>query len=275
MPELQHAIRSVEAPSQQPAPPVAVSPDWPREALRSFSGELKLFLSTVWGITRHPVLFGDAWFEGRAKALNPIGFVATTASLLGVAAHLTSLALRTSEPSPRSLLAECLGQLGPFLHFAVAGALLHLLLKLLRGARGRLRDTVALALFVGGGPLAILQLFYFATVLILSRGFHLSGPAISAHPSFDMMSDSGLTSGLSLLAYFLVALFWGWLSGAAEGAHRQSRRGWRMALAVTVVQTALMLFFGLVDPPGNYGARAGLFRNPSAPHGFSIEARFD
>ena len=273
------SAKSTERKSAREAAPSADlrSPDWPRDALLAFFHELKLFFSTVWSVTRHPQLFGDAWVRGRANALNPIGFVATSAGLVGVAAHLTTLGLRTNESAPPSLIAEVLGQLGPFLHFAAAGALLHILLKLMRSVRGRLRDTVALALFVGGGPVAIVQLVYFAAVLVLVRGYHLNNAALSAHPVFNFELEDDLSGLLWCFAYSLILVLWMYLTRAVEGVHGLRFNSQRVVLAIIVAETVLMAFFGIVDPPGNYGARIVLHpsNSPSAHYGFMIEPRFD
>src|SRR5437868_2595935 len=91
------------------------SPDWIAKAIRNAGAEVKLVLQTAWGFAKHPGRFASLWVEGRQRALNPLAFLATSATALGV----TRAALAPLFPKSATVAGipgQILDALGPHAH---------------------------------------------------------------------------------------------------------------------------------------------------------------
>src|SRR4051812_5122670 len=146
------------------------SPNWIREAAANAAGELRLFFQTARDFTAHPIRFAVAFTEGRQRAMNPLAFLATSAALLG-GLRLLLRSLAGGADENLSLVTQALDALAPYLHYAVLGSLAHAVFRL-TGARRPLRDSLAMALFAGGGPAALAEVLTALTAL----AFDLSHP---------------------------------------------------------------------------------------------------
>lgn len=224
-------------------PPQPSSPaprDWTGEAWRSAVLELHHFVATAYQFTRRPVRFATSWRAGDDSAMNPIGFLGTAAVFVGTTHQLTMCALGSAPPS--SFYAAIANVLGPYVHYTVLALICHLVLRAAGGKgrregnrRPRTVDSVAFALYAGGGPAAAAECALWIVVLALS-------------PVLPTGSTPWLIAiGLGLaFTVFCAAL-------ATSVSILHEARPWHLMLAFAVAFPLMGLFFGLVDPPGQYG----------------------
>ena len=146
--------------------PRQTAPDWVADAVRAFVRETSLFCRTAIGFSRHPGRFITAWAAGEQHALNPLGFLATSAAILGTARVLALMAMGDQD-SPDSLWIQLLDALGPFAHYLAIGLLCHVVLRLLRvPIKRRATDSAAAALYAGGGPAMAAELVSWLCVIV-------------------------------------------------------------------------------------------------------------
>ena len=230
------------------------APDWPRDAAARAWEEARLFARTAAGFSVRPGKFTQAWADGEIVALNPLGMLATAAGLVGGANNLLAR-LVGHDGGSSSLLEDLLAACAPFAHYALLGALCHLLLLLTRSRR-RLRDSVAVALFAGAGPSAIATVLGVAIggALWLGAGSPqfvrgglfatLHGPA---HTVLLLVAVSGFAAFLVPLALSLSAL------------HQRPLALTALALGATLI--AVGIAFGLL-PPLPFGTRLVIWLHP-------------
>src|SRR5438132_9210100 len=132
------------------------SPDWIAEAIRNAKGELALFARTAIGFSLHPGRFAAGWVAGKERALNPLAFLATSAALLTGLRAVLAATYKVNAPDA-GLVGQVADVLGPYAHYALLGVIAHGVFRL-TGSTARLRDSLAVALFAGGGPAAIAEL---------------------------------------------------------------------------------------------------------------------
>ena len=215
---------SVPAPVAGVVPPGAQDPDWLSDSLRVAWGELRLYLRTLLLISLRPRQFGASWVAGAGAAervMNPLGFLATTVVILGLAQQLVIRLMYgpdADEDSP--LWFTCVKQIGPYAYYALLGSLIHGVLRL-SGPIRRLRSSVAQALYVGAGPASLatlLTLAYFFTLRLL----------VGAKFGEEILSkvSPALRIGGLLLLLFTFLAFVIPLTKALGGVHQ--RRGWRL-----------------------------------------------
>jgi hypothetical protein len=213
-------------------------PDWIRDALAAFVGELRLFYNTAVGMTWRPRLFFAAWLARERRALNPVGFLATSVSVTAIFGRLLALALHDADEGQASLVSEVLDSLGPFVHYAAIGAECHLFLLAMCRSRPRLRSSLALALFAGGGPAMfarmVMELLFSA---LWVRGSMESGLARIA----------GTTMAAVVFAAFNTCL------GSGLRVLFPASRVWQRFLALFAMMAVNGVLFGLLRPPGHYG----------------------
>jgi hypothetical protein len=234
------------------------APDWIRAALRQTLGELREFFRTALAFSRHPGRFADEWYRGEREALNPFGMLATAAAIVASTHQflpLLVLALMKSAHSiddgSDSLARQLLAAVGPFLHYALLGALAHAVLRL-GGSTRKLRGSIGVALYAGAGPGsgAYLLLYLAAMAVTLSGSKFFAGPyaVVAIAPGFLVFA-------------------WALCVGLA-GLHRV--RAWRAGLAIVIAVVVSGLLFGLLPEwPEVFGLhlRLGLARG-------SISVRF-
>ena len=220
------------------------SPSWIRDAVANGLGELRLFFATAKAFTFHPVRFAGAFIEGRQRAMNPLAFLATSAGLLGG----LRLLLRAATASPDanlSLPGQLFEAVAPYLHYAALGCIAHLVFRA-TGSGRPLRDSLAMALFAGGGPAAFADLF----TLLTGAAFDLAHPALAGQPQ---VAPQGLwLFALIAMPTITFSVFSASLASSLASAHG-ARQWWRSAIAILGSYTATGLLFGVLDLKARYG----------------------
>ncbi len=214
---------------------------WLGESVRLTLREARSFARGFAGITFRPARFASAWVRGEASAMNPLGYFATSAAIVAVCNKIASAL--GSRPRTDGLAVDLLDAIGPYLHYVALGLLCHLLLRA-RGSRRTIRGSVALALFVGGGPLAL--------VTIINLGGTVYAHLAFGKVNFDtdeMMTPAVLVLAVIVFGSRLAAMF---LFARALSGFHGVRTGWALAALVTALLVT-GLAFGVLDPPGNYG----------------------
>jgi hypothetical protein len=193
-------------------------PPWLRDAARAVGRELAAFAATLWAIVSSPARFADDWAAGRRRALNPLAFMLNALAVIG---PWRALWARLVDPNPPTtpLWFEAAKPILPVVMNVTVTALFHLLLRPL-GARRPLRSSLAMALYVSGGPLAILN--FLVAPLVLYGYLHRDNPAIAAPMAL---------ANLALLVFFFV-----YLVVMQASLHRVAR--WRAAVAALLAWTA-------------------------------------
>jgi hypothetical protein len=189
-------------------------PPWLRDAVRAVGHELAAFGATLSAIVASPARFADDWGAGRRRALNPLAFLLNALAVVG---PWRALCARLLDPNPPTtpLWLE-VGK--PILPVAVnisVTALFHLLLKPL-GGRRPLRSSLAMAMYVSGGPLSILN--FLISPLVIYGFLHRDHVTVA------------MTSAAANLA--LLGLFFGYLIVTQASLHRLPRC--RVAIAVII-----------------------------------------
>ena len=196
-------------------------PPWPGDAVRAVGRELAAFARTLWAMLSAPARFADDWAAGRRRALNPLAFLLNALAVLG---PWRALWARLVDPNPLTipLWFELAKPLYPIVINVSVTALVHLLLKPL-GARRPLRSTLAIGMYVSGGPSAIMN---FLVGPLMLYGFLHREDARVALPM--------ALANLAMLAVFIVYSIL-----AQAGLHRLRR--WRVAVAVLLAWTAFAI----------------------------------
>ena len=146
--------------------------------LRLAWGELRLYLRTLLLVSLSPKKFAASWVAGSGaagQAMNPLGFLATTVVIHGLAQQLVMRLMYGPDVDDGSpLWLTCVRQIGPYAYYALLGTLIHAALRL-SGPTRRLRSSVAQALYVGAGPASLATLFtlgyFFALRLYVQAPF--------------------------------------------------------------------------------------------------------
>jgi hypothetical protein len=214
---------------------------WLADSLSATARELRAFAATAAAATVRPARFARAWVEGTAPALNPLAFMATAAALVTVAG---TVAARLGPLRGSSTLAgEVLDSLGPYLHYLALGLICHAVLRL-AGSRRSIAASVAMSLYVGGGPGTMATLIDLVVFLLVARLFgkvNFTGAELVT-PAVMAVGVLVWTVRLAVAACFVAAF---------AGLHRV-RTGWAvLGLALALLVTGLA--FGLLAPPGRYG----------------------
>lgn len=214
---------------------------WLAQSVRLTLREVRSFARAFVGITFRPARFASAWVRGEAAAMNPLGYFAMSAAVMAVCTKVTSALLgwRRSD----GLAIDLLDAIGPYLHYVALGLLCHALL-LAAGSRRTVRGSLALSLYVGGGPLALVTLINLVVVVCAYLAFgkvNFDASEILT-PAVLPLVVIAMGSRLAVVILFARAL---------AGFHGV-RTGWALvALVVALLVTGLA--FGLLNPPGNYG----------------------
>lgn len=235
--------------------PEVGGPHWPTDAIHNTGGELLLFASTVVAFARHPNRFAAAWVRRQQRALNPLAFMATSATILGLSRLVSGplfAALSKAPPEAplrpaMALLRQAWDAAAPHVNFLLLGLIAHLVCRLL-GSRAKLRDSAAVALFAGGGPVALAELILTtgAAFLVAAPGAIVEGRPVS--------TAAALFLAVAALASFLVFVITFALAMAAvhRGASR-ARTVLRTTAALVCAYALSGVIYGAVQLPGSYG----------------------
>lgn len=193
-------------------------PPWLRDAVRAVGHEVAAFARTLWAIVSSPARFADDWAAGRRHALNPLAFLLNALAVLGPWRALWARLLDPNAPAT-PLWWELAKPIYPIAVNVSVTALFHLLLRPL-GARRPLRSSLAIGMYVTGGPSSIMNI--------------LIGPLMLY--GFIHRENVAVTLSMSLANLAMLGVFIGYSIVAQAGLHRVSR--WRVAVAVLLAWTA-------------------------------------
>jgi hypothetical protein len=205
-------------------------PPWLRDGTRAAWHEARSYLVTTWAFTRSPRVFMDAWWHGRASAMNPLAMLATGATIVAAAHQLAGAVAGIDHPS--SLVAALLSALGPYVHYLTIGVLVHLVLKPLARNEATWSDSVATTLYAGAGPTSLAEALGWAVMCAV-------WPIVRSPTAVAMMH----TVAFSVFCFTLAT--------ALGRLHRAP--WWATLVAFAVAFPATGLVFGILRPPGNYG----------------------
>lgn len=231
--------------SEIPADSRSPSDDWLREALDRLRHELSQFGRTFLAFGLRPGRSAHAWQSGERTFMNPVGFGATSAAIYwGVTSVLLALWPVPGSDGSDTLTRQLASSVGPYLHYGLLGAAMHLALRLL-GSRRSFLGSIGVAFLVGGsiGMLTAVLLSSTAGVVGHVRGTN----------SLELGND-GLVALIfltaSLLSYVAVCLV---MVIGMKGLGRVALWKALTAGAFAIVVTAFL--FGNVLPDGDYGWR--------------------
>jgi hypothetical protein len=156
-------------------------PRWIAEAARAGWHEALLYARTFAGATLRPGRFVRGWLAGE-RAMNPFGFLATSAALLATSTSLLGHLLDRDEGGS-SLLEELQQSLSPYVYYAALGLIVHGVL-VATGSRRKLSSSIAVALYAGGGPATLMTLLYVALAAVLRPKVHV-GLVLAAPPAWQ------------------------------------------------------------------------------------------
>lgn len=208
------------------------SPNWIGDSFGATVSEVKQWFQTFRDYLLHPHNFTITWSEGRSTAMNPLGFLAASAGVLGI---VRSFALTLIDFERAETLGEQVWEsITPFLHYVGLGLLVHITLFFLSPHKRKASSTAGITMYVAGSAGALGEAIAWSIVSGLTlSGVHLPMPAI------------GGILGIALAAFCY------WL-GYGLGALHESK-WWHMILAFLIAFVMSGLFFGHFDPPGEYG----------------------
>lgn len=219
------------------------------------------YLATLRNVLLSPRAFVDGW-RTRGDAMNPLGFLAVSVLILGSIRSFgwSFLQARGSEfareiAGVKPFWAEIWGAAGPTLHFAALGLIVHGTLRLLGNRRAAAQDSAALTFYCAGSAALVLEVLAWGVTLVL-----LTAGVLGLDRIFNVLFlGFGISLGgfCALLGYTLGVL--------------HAPRWWHMPLAFLAAFVLTGLFFGHIDPPGDYGLR--WFLQLWGPRGFLLELR--
>ncbi len=216
---------------------------WLREALERVWSEFKLFARTLVAFAFRPGRSAREWQTGETGFMNPLAFGATAAGIYWAVTNALALIWPVPEASAVDTLAtELTSAIGPYLHYGLLGAAMHVGLRVL-GSRRRILGSIGVAFFAGGsiGTFAALVLSAFARWTAHTRG--TSSLELRANDVLPLLIFIG-----AVLSYALVCLT---MARALKALHYTA--GWKVLVAATFAVIVTALLFGSVLPDGNYG----------------------
>jgi hypothetical protein len=210
----------------------AKGPDWLREAVVAVRDDAVRFLVTVLQCSRHPRRFAAAWFAGETRALNLIGHVSTALAVTAAVKSVTAALIGIDDHSGlwSSLAVATL----PYAYYALLGVLCHIVLRL-TGPTRPLSASLAIALYVGGGPGLLLTLALDVDLLLY---FLLTGGMPGEHAFMDapLWALPILFGVVAVMSGVFVSA----LANALSGLHA-SRLRTLVAIVVALVVSGLLL----------------------------------
>ena len=229
-------------------------PDWVREAAVKSAEEVKSFVGTGVAFIARPGRFAREWAADQRTALNPLGVLATGAGVLASARALLDVVL--GRPGAGGGLIESVADaVAPFVHYLFLGLICHLLLR--RGSGRRLTDSLAMALFAGGGPGVLVPVVVYVAGVALwwtsGRPPVIHNGLLGSLPHLQQR----VLLGVSYAGY---ALFLACLTLALRALHRAPL--WRAVLATALAVLFAALLFGLRPVDVSFGTRLLLRFHP-------------
>jgi hypothetical protein len=211
--------------------------NWAQEAIESALDEARLYLSTTAAFARHPGIFSAEWAAGERRAMNPLGFFATSLAIIGALGQLDRLWPAPGAGAP-SFVGDALEALGPYLHAVILALLVHAMLRARRSGHPVL-DSVAAALYAAG----VAEVAAALVVALIQVGFRKPIPEVGQSP-VGVACLAVAVIGAAI--FFAVALV-----QSLAALHGMPRRWPAVALTLSWVLTGAIL--SLLQPPGRYG----------------------
>jgi hypothetical protein len=216
--------------------------NWARETIANAVEEVRSYHSTASAFARHPGLFMSEWAAGERRAMNPLGFFASSLAIVGTLGQLDRLWPAPGEPAP-SFVRDALEAMGPYLHAVLLALLVHAVLRA-RGSRRSALDSIAAALYAGG-------------IAVVTATFALEAAQASFRkPILEVVQTAAglawIAIGICGPTVFLVIA----LVAALASLHGMPRRLPAVAFALSWIATGLLLSW--LDPPGRYGLHLSL-----------------
>ena len=229
--------------SEAQVPAGSAAEAWLREAFDRLVHELRLFGRTFSAFLVRPGRSARAWQTGERVFMNPLAFGATAAgAYLAVASALAALWPVPGPDAGATLSDQITSAVGPYVHYGLLGAAMHLGLRTL-GSRHRILGSIGTAFFAGGSIGTLTALLLTATT---RRVAHVRGTNSLELGSGDAMPLVILV--LALIAYALVCLI---MARALMALHRTA--AWKVIIAGVFAVVVTALLFGSVLPDGAYG----------------------
>ncbi|HMG24515.1 MAG TPA: hypothetical protein VK607_24430 [Kofleriaceae bacterium] len=195
--------------------------------------EASRFVVTVLQCSRHPGRFAGAWFAGATRAPNPIGYVSTSLAITAAARSVTAALVGGADDGGlwSSLAVATL----PYAYYALLGVLCHVVLRPGQATRP-LSASLAIALYIGGGPGLLLTLSLDLDLLLYSAvtGGGSLQHGFAAAPPWARLVLIALALGTSAL--FMMAL-----ASAMRGLHGRSRLRTVAAIVFALAGSGLLL----------------------------------
>jgi Yip1 domain len=194
-------------------------PQWIRDAARAIRHEVGSFLATLWLITTSPARFTAEWSSGQRTALNPFAFMLNAIAVTGPWHVLWNRILDPSQPTVPVWFELGVLPVFPIVTKVMIAAAIHGAVRLF-GGRRPLRSSMAIAIYVSSGPVAMLS-FVITPLEVYAR----------TYPP-DSLVSLGYTMvvSLTILPVYLI-----YLASAEAALHRLSRK--RVVLAVLLAIT--------------------------------------
>jgi hypothetical protein len=247
-----------EAPIARPA----ATDTWLREALTHLLGELRSFALTWVGFAFRPARSARAWQAGTRDFMNPLGFAATGAAIYWAVTSVLSTLWPVGEAEADGLAEQLTSAVGPYLHYGLLGAALHLALRTL-GSQRRITGSIGAAFFAGGSVGTV-------TALIITAAARWYGHTRNT-TSLDLQGPDIIPLLVFIGAVISYALICFVLAKAMLALHRTAV--WKVLLAAVFAVTVTAVLFGSVLPEGNFGWRPYIQINLRDGIGFSFGFR--
>lgn len=207
-------------------------PDWLREAADAIRDEAVRFLVTVLQCTRHPRRFAAAWFAGETRAPNPIGYVSTALAITAATNSATVALVGINDDA--GLWSSLASATLPYAYYALLGVLCHVVARTRATARP-LSASLAIALFIGGGPGLLFTLSTYLDVLLYAALIgHAPPPEILAGAP-PWIAPILLVPPMAMAGLFLLTL-----ASAFRGLHGGSRARALAAILFALVASGLL-----------------------------------
>ncbi len=194
-------------------------PPWIRDAGRAVGREIGAYVATLRDFSRAPARFAVAWSSGEMAALNPLAFVLNALAVLG---PWRATWARLFDPNPKStpIWFDLAKPALPIVVNVVTTLVFHAIVRIL-GSKRPLRSSLAMALYVSGGPLAVLNF--------------LLGPIVLYGFVHRLSARAALWSSLANFSLLIILLVY--LVAAQAALHRMAR--WRITIAVLIAWISL------------------------------------
>jgi hypothetical protein len=206
---------------------------WLREAIAKTRDELALFAWTLRTFCLQPHRFGAEWPGGARKPLNPLGFLATSLAAVSVTTDLVSRILSRGGGTT-TLLAQMATALGPYFTCVLVALVCHAGLLGVR-TRRRLGGTLAMALYTGGGPVALFHVLT-ATAMVAVKRFVTHDGSEALITGLPPAAARAIYLGTAAAILGMALPF----ALSLASLHRISRTRAATTLAAAVVATALL-----------------------------------